>query len=70
MCNFFFFTVFVTVLCEACRETPSAGGLLSHMTGYLPKIPQLRPVESARSLAQRYSELTCIQPVTPHPNYF
>ncbi|XP_030282212.1 patatin-like phospholipase domain-containing protein 2 [Sparus aurata] len=40
-------------LCEACRETPSAGGLLSHMTGYLPKIPQLRPMESARSLAQR-----------------
>lgn len=69
MCTFFS-AVFVTALCEACRETPSAGGLLSHMTGYLPKIPQLRPMESARSLAQRYNELACIQPVKPHPNDF
>ncbi|XP_022067481.2 patatin-like phospholipase domain-containing protein 2 [Acanthochromis polyacanthus] len=48
------------VLCEACRETHPAGGLLSHMTEYLPKKvtsyfqnPGALPVESARSLAQR-----------------
>ncbi|XP_008292477.1 patatin-like phospholipase domain-containing protein 2 [Stegastes partitus] len=48
------------VLCEACRETHPAAGLLSHMTGYLPKKvtsylqnPRTLPVESARSLAQR-----------------
>ncbi|XP_041651744.1 patatin-like phospholipase domain-containing protein 2 isoform X2 [Cheilinus undulatus] len=40
-------------LCEACRETHTAGGLLSHMTEYLPKIPQILPVGSACSLAQR-----------------
>lgn len=48
------------VLCEACRETHPAGGLLSHMTEYLPKKVtsylqnrQTAPVESSRSLAQR-----------------
>ncbi|XP_042352486.1 1-acylglycerol-3-phosphate O-acyltransferase Pnpla3-like [Plectropomus leopardus] len=47
-------------LCEACRETPSAGGLLSHVTGYLPKkvtsylqIPRSLPVESTYSVARR-----------------
>ncbi|KAM9352304.1 patatin-like phospholipase domain-containing protein 2 [Symphorus nematophorus] len=47
-------------LCEACRETQTAGGLLSHMTEYLPKkvtsylqMPRIAPVESAYSLAQR-----------------
>ncbi|XP_037622416.1 patatin-like phospholipase domain-containing protein 2 [Sebastes umbrosus] len=46
-------------LCEACRETHTAGGLLSHVTEYLPKvtsylqIPGTLPVESACSLAQR-----------------
>ncbi|XP_070827782.1 patatin-like phospholipase domain-containing protein 2 [Chaetodon trifascialis] len=46
--------------CEACRETHTAGGLLSHMTEYLPKkvtsylqMPHILPVESAYSLAQR-----------------
>lgn len=53
---------FISVLCEACRDAHSPGGLLSHMTEYLPKkvssylqIPAL-PVESARSLAQRYTK--------------
>uniref|UniRef100_A0A3Q3JH59 triacylglycerol lipase n=1 Tax=Monopterus albus TaxID=43700 RepID=A0A3Q3JH59_MONAL len=48
------------VLCEACKEAHPSGGLLSHMTEYLPKkvssylqIPRTLPVESARSLAQR-----------------
>uniref|UniRef100_UPI0037E86E58 patatin-like phospholipase domain-containing protein 2 n=1 Tax=Semicossyphus pulcher TaxID=241346 RepID=UPI0037E86E58 len=40
-------------LCEACRETHTAGGLLSHVTEYLPKIPRILPVDSACSLAQR-----------------
>nr|XP_046250189.1 patatin-like phospholipase domain-containing protein 2 isoform X2 [Scatophagus argus] len=47
-------------LCEACRETHTAGGLLSHVTQYLPKkvtsylqIPRVLPVETARSLTQR-----------------
>ncbi|XP_074534016.1 patatin-like phospholipase domain-containing protein 2 [Halichoeres trimaculatus] len=40
-------------LCEACKETHTAGGLLSHVTEYLPKIPNILPVDSARSLAQR-----------------
>ncbi|XP_034390429.1 patatin-like phospholipase domain-containing protein 2 [Cyclopterus lumpus] len=39
-------------LCEACRETQTAGGLLSYMTSYL-QIPRPRPVESAYSLAKR-----------------
>ncbi|XP_041795451.1 patatin-like phospholipase domain-containing protein 2 [Chelmon rostratus] len=46
--------------CEACRETHTARGLLSHVTGYLPKkvtsylqMPRILPVESAHSLAQR-----------------
>ncbi|XP_070686530.1 patatin-like phospholipase domain-containing protein 2 [Pempheris klunzingeri] len=48
------------VLCEACRETHTTGGLLSHVTNYLPKkvtsylqISSALPVESARSLAHR-----------------
>ncbi|XP_035521264.1 patatin-like phospholipase domain-containing protein 2 isoform X2 [Morone saxatilis] len=47
-------------LCEASKETHTAGGLLSQMTRYLPKkvtsylqIPCIQPVESAYSLAQR-----------------
>ncbi|TNN00690.1 1-acylglycerol-3-phosphate O-acyltransferase Pnpla3-like [Takifugu flavidus] len=47
------------VLCEACRETQSSAGLLSHMTK-LPKkmtsflqLPSLPPIKSAYSLAQR-----------------
>ncbi|XP_068578774.1 1-acylglycerol-3-phosphate O-acyltransferase Pnpla3-like isoform X2 [Cebidichthys violaceus] len=47
-------------LCEACRETHAAGGLLSRMAEYLPKrvtsylqIPCALPVKSAFSLAQR-----------------
>ncbi|KAK2842643.1 hypothetical protein Q5P01_012843 [Channa striata] len=50
------------VLCEACKEAHPAGGLLSNMTGYLPKkvssylqMPRALPVESALSLAQRLS---------------
>ncbi|XP_019934772.2 1-acylglycerol-3-phosphate O-acyltransferase Pnpla3-like [Paralichthys olivaceus] len=49
-----------SVLCEACRESRSADGLLSHMADYLPKkvtsylhIPRTLPVESACSLAHR-----------------
>ncbi|CAJ1055966.1 patatin-like phospholipase domain-containing protein 2 isoform X1 [Xyrichtys novacula] len=41
------------VLCEACRETHTAGGLLSRVTEYLPKIPNVLPVDSACSLVQR-----------------
>ncbi|XP_044213142.1 patatin-like phospholipase domain-containing protein 2 [Thunnus albacares] len=47
-------------LCEACRETRTAGGLLSQVTELLPdkvtsylRIPCTLPVESACSLAQR-----------------
>ncbi|XP_026166906.1 patatin-like phospholipase domain-containing protein 2 [Mastacembelus armatus] len=48
------------VLCEACREAHTAGGLLSHMTKDLPKkmssylqMPSTLPVKLAHSLAQR-----------------
>ncbi|KAM3608747.1 uncharacterized protein V6R79_003988 [Siganus canaliculatus] len=50
------------VFCDVCREANPghAGGLLSHVTEFLPKnvssylqIPSFVPVESARSLAQR-----------------
>ncbi|XP_026221615.1 patatin-like phospholipase domain-containing protein 2 [Anabas testudineus] len=48
------------VLCEACREAHTTGGLLSNMTKYLPKkvssylqSPGTQPVEPPRSLAQR-----------------
>ncbi|KAM9376216.1 patatin-like phospholipase domain-containing protein 2 [Pholidichthys leucotaenia] len=48
------------VLCHACRESRSAGGLFSQMTEYLPKkvtsylqIPYKLPVEAVYSLAQR-----------------
>ncbi|XP_072241365.1 patatin-like phospholipase domain-containing protein 2 [Leuresthes tenuis] len=45
------------VLCQACRETHTAGGLLTHMTGYLPKkVTSYLPFESARSLAQRVKQ--------------
>ncbi|XP_056243663.1 patatin-like phospholipase domain-containing protein 2 [Seriola aureovittata] len=47
-------------LCEACRESHTAGGLLSHVTEYLPKkvtsylqIPCTLPVVSPYSLAHR-----------------
>ncbi|XP_040894566.1 patatin-like phospholipase domain-containing protein 2 [Toxotes jaculatrix] len=47
-------------LCEACRESHTAGGLLSHMTEYLPKkvtsylkIPRTLPVVSPYSVAKR-----------------
>lgn len=56
-----FFIVFVSVLCVACRETRTADGLFSYMTGYLPKkvtsyiqIPYFLPVELVSSLSQRY----------------
>lgn len=49
------------MLCNACREASAAGGLLSHVTDYMPKkvtsylqIPCTLPVGSACSLAQRY----------------
>ncbi|XP_030578806.1 patatin-like phospholipase domain-containing protein 2 [Archocentrus centrarchus] len=48
------------VLCEACRETRTAGGLFSYMTEYLPRkvtsylpVPYSLPVDSVSSLAQR-----------------
>ncbi|XP_054898390.1 patatin-like phospholipase domain-containing protein 2 isoform X1 [Poeciliopsis prolifica] len=42
------------VLCKACRETHTAGGLLTHMTEYLPKkVASYLPFDSARSVAQR-----------------
>ncbi|XP_007578732.1 patatin-like phospholipase domain-containing protein 2 [Poecilia formosa] len=42
------------VLCKACRETHTAGGLLTHMTEYLPKkVTSYLPFDSARSMAQR-----------------
>ncbi|XP_035497415.1 patatin-like phospholipase domain-containing protein 2 isoform X2 [Scophthalmus maximus] len=47
-------------LCEACRESHTTEGLLSHVADYLPKkvtsylqIPRTLPVESAFSLANR-----------------
>ncbi|XP_034542216.1 patatin-like phospholipase domain-containing protein 2 isoform X2 [Notolabrus celidotus] len=40
-------------LCEACRETHTPGGLLSHVSEYLPKIPSILPVVTACSIAQR-----------------
>ncbi|XP_056271679.1 patatin-like phospholipase domain-containing protein 2 isoform X2 [Pseudoliparis swirei] len=39
-------------LCEACRETCAAGGLLTQVTSYL-KVPYTRPLESAYSMAKR-----------------
>lgn len=52
--------VFVSALCDACRQSQSPVGLLSHMTelprkmtSYL-QIPSLLPIDSAYSLAQRY----------------
>lgn len=52
--------VCVSVLNEACRRSHSAGGLLSHMTNFLPTnmtsqlhLSSLEPVRSAYSLAQR-----------------
>ncbi|KAM4573897.1 patatin-like phospholipase domain-containing protein 2 [Odontesthes bonariensis] len=45
------------VLCQACRETHTTGGLLTRMTDYLPKkVTSYLPFESARSLAQRVKE--------------
>ncbi|KAM4734577.1 patatin-like phospholipase domain-containing protein 2 [Anableps anableps] len=42
------------VLCKACKETHTAGGLLTHMTEYLPKkVTSYLPFDSARSVAQR-----------------
>ncbi|XP_041853283.1 patatin-like phospholipase domain-containing protein 2 isoform X2 [Melanotaenia boesemani] len=42
------------VLCQACKETHSPGGLLGQLTDYLPKkMTSYLPFESARSLAQR-----------------
>ncbi|XP_049928489.1 patatin-like phospholipase domain-containing protein 2 isoform X1 [Epinephelus moara] len=48
-------------LCEACKETHAAGGLLSQVTEYLPKkvtshlqLPRTLPVTSAYSLAKRF----------------
>ncbi|KAM7002334.1 patatin-like phospholipase domain-containing protein 2 [Tautogolabrus adspersus] len=40
-------------LCEACRKTHTAGGLLSHVTEFLPKILRILRVDSAYSLVQR-----------------
>ncbi|TNN41783.1 Patatin-like phospholipase domain-containing protein 2 [Liparis tanakae] len=39
-------------LCEACRETRAADGLLTNVTSYL-KVPCTRPLESAYSMAKR-----------------
>uniref|UniRef100_A0A8D3DCR1 triacylglycerol lipase n=1 Tax=Scophthalmus maximus TaxID=52904 RepID=A0A8D3DCR1_SCOMX len=58
--SFLYFAVSVSALCEACRESHTTEGLLSHVADYLPKkvtsylqIPRTLPVESAFSLANR-----------------
>uniref|UniRef100_A0A3Q2PU12 triacylglycerol lipase n=1 Tax=Fundulus heteroclitus TaxID=8078 RepID=A0A3Q2PU12_FUNHE len=43
------------VLCKACRETHTAGGLLTHITDYLPKkVTSYLAFDSTRSVAQRF----------------